>query len=429
VFSKRLFQFIEYQRLNASAFERECLVTHGVVSKSIQNKTVLSGTNLIKIAKRYPEFNIDWLLTGDGKMLKNENEKLETKLKSANNEVAYWKDLVDTLKLTVKEKYSVKNKKDVNENDIVNEVEIELQKGILKVIQSNPVLFNVSTNKKYSEIEAIRLVASHVCNGDKVQIENFEIRQSYIAICNLISLGFRESAIEQATELISRAEWFQQYKIAQDLCDKLITHHYQYGIMESVTKYKTLYDRFALILSCEHESKLLYGQAIYNYKHIVPIDVKTIMGLLEAIKSKLPVDSLWYHYYYYQCKTLMYTGKDLENLYVEAIDYFENLYFNHTNFISYFTDCLIRHYLENNKLEKALLLVQKQTELFEPGTIRWFRNSLSYVNILLKTNNPKSEEVCKTVIDHPKFKELPDDRKVEWEIARKASINVRKNSK
>ena len=301
--------------------------------------------------------------------------------------------------------------------------------GVQKIIQTNPEVFNVNKNKNYSEPEAIRLVASMECKGNKIQIENFEIRQSYIAICNLISLGFRESAIEQAAELVSRAEWFQQYRIAQDLCDRLITHHYQYGEMESVNKYKALYDHYTLILSCEHESKLLYGQAIYNYQHIVPIDVKTIMSLLEAIKLKLPVDSLWYHYYYYQCKTLMYTGEDLENLYIEAIEYFENLYFSHTIFISIFSDKLIRYYLENDKLEKALLLVRKQTELFEPGTVRWFRNSLSYVNILLKTNNPKSEEVCKTVLGHSKFKELPEDRKTEWEIAYKASIKIAENSK
>lgn len=428
MFSERLFQFIEFQRLTIGAFERECLVTQGVISKSVQNKTVLSGTNLIKVAKRFPEFNIDWLLTGDGQMLKDENEKLALTLKSAKDEIAYWKDLVDTLKLTVKEKYSGSYQKEGGENDLENESENKTQNSVLDIIYKNPSIFNIDKSKNYREIDAIRLVASHECIGDSVQIENFEIRQSYISICNLISLGFRESAIELATELISRAEWFQQYKIAQDLCDKLITHHYQYGDMESVNKYKTLYDRYALILSCEHESKLLYGQAIYNYQHIVPIDVKALMGLLDAIKLKLPVDSLWYHYYYYQCKTLMYEGKDLENLYIEAIAYFENLYFSHTIFISIFSDKLIRFYLENDKLENALLLVQKQTELFEPGTIRWFRNSLSYVNILLKTNNPLSEEVCKTVLGHPKFKELPEDRKVEWEIANQASIKITKKS-
>ncbi len=106
MFSKRLYTFIELQRLTVGAFERECSVTQGVVAKSIQNKTVLSGTNLIKIANRYPEFNLDWLLTGDGLMLKSENENLEYMLKDAKEEVAYWKDLVDTLKLAIKDKYT-----------------------------------------------------------------------------------------------------------------------------------------------------------------------------------------------------------------------------------------------------------------------------------------------------------------------------------
>ncbi len=290
------------------------------------------------------------------------------------------------------------------------------------------MVFNVDRNKNHSEIEAIRIVASMECKGNKIQIENFEIRQSYIATCNLLSLGFRESSIELAVDLISRAEWFQQYRIAQDLCDKLITHYYQFGSLESVKKYKDLHDRFTLILSCEHESKLLYGEAVYNYQHIIPIDIKKIMSLLEAIKLKLPVDSLWYHYYYYQCKTLMYSGVELEELYIEAIQYFENLYFNHTNFISYFKDELIKHYLSNGHFEKALLLVEQEKEKYEPGTIRWFRNSLSFVRVLLKMNNPKSKEICNMAMNHSKYSELPEDIKTEWEVAYKASIKIKSNS-
>ena len=301
--------------------------------------------------------------------------------------------------------------------------------GVAQIVNENAEVFDLVKDKNYTEIEAVREVASLECKGNQIQKENFEIRQTHTAICNLISLGYRETAIQKAIDLIPKAEWYQQYKIAQDLCDRLITHYYQYGDMESVTKFKTLYDKFTNIISCEHEAKLLYGQAVYNYRHILPIDVKSLMKLLEAIKLKLPVDSMWYHYYYYQCKTLLYEGEELEKLYLEAIDYFENLYINHTNYISYFTDELIKHYLENDHLEKALLLVQKQSDKFEAGTIRWFRNSQSFANVLIKLNDPKSLKICERVMEHPKYNELPNDKKKEWDVAYKASIKIRAGSK
>lgn len=301
--------------------------------------------------------------------------------------------------------------------------------GVAKIIQKNPEIFKIDKDKNYTEIEAIRKIAAMECLGNEIQKENFAIRQTYTAICNLISLGYRETGIHQAIEILPKAEWFQQYKIAQDLCDRLITHFYQYGDMESVETYKALFDKYTLIISCEHESKLLYGQAIYNYKHILPIDMDGIMKLLEAIKKQLPVDSMWYHYYYYQCKTLMFEGEELEALYLEAINYFESLYLNHTNYISSFTDQLIKHYLENEHLEKAQLLIQKQSDRFEVGTIRWFRNSQSFVNVLLKQNDPKSFEICARIMDHPKYKELPSDKKKEWEVAYDASVKVKTGAK
>jgi len=302
--------------------------------------------------------------------------------------------------------------------------------GVLEIIKANKEIFNVDESKNYTEKEAIRLIASMGCNGNQVQKRCFEIRQSYTAICNLYSLGFRESAVELSVELISKAEWFQQYSIAEDLCDKLVSHHFQYGSMHHVEKYKKLHDKFRLILSCEHDAMLLYGDAIYKHKHIITIEVRELIQKFEIIKDKLPADiySLKYYYYYYQCKTLSYQGKELEELLVQAKEFFEGLYFKHTIYISIFTDKLIRFYLEHNELEKALLLVEKQTEKFESGTIRWFRNALSYVNVLLKMNNPKAIDVCDVVTANPKFKELPDDRKKEWEVAFKASIKIRTGS-
>lgn len=239
---------------------------------------------------------------------------------------------------------------------------------VLKIIQANPEIFNAEQNENQTEIEAIKIIASMSCKGNERQNEDFEIRQTHTAICNLLSLGFRKTAIDLAIKLIPKAEKSQHYKVAKDLCDRLIKHFFHVGNLESVYIYKTLYDKFNNLLSYEHESMLLYGKAIQNYKDIRPLEMDELKTLLEAVKNKLPTDNLWYRYYYYQFKSFMSSGKDLENIYLEAIGYFENLHFNHTSFIHYFSKQLIQHYQQNNEIEKAKILMKKQNLSVDPGS-------------------------------------------------------------
>jgi len=239
---------------------------------------------------------------------------------------------------------------------------------VLKIIQANTEIFNADQNENQTELEAIKTVASMSCEGNEIQKKDFEIRQTHTAICNLISLGFRDTAADIAVKLIPEAEESQHYKVAQDLCDRLIKHFFHEGNIESVHLYKTLYDKFTDLLSYEHESMLLYGKAIQNYKHLHPLETDELETLLNAIKKKLPVDNLWYHFYYYQCKSLMSSGKELEKIYLEAIRYFEKLHFNHTSFIVYFSKRLIQYYEKNNELKKAKTLIQKQKILLNSSS-------------------------------------------------------------
>lgn len=67
-FKNRLLEFLDgYLSLSVSAFEKECLITNGTIG-SIKVKGP-SVENLLKIHNRYPELNIDWLITGRGAML------------------------------------------------------------------------------------------------------------------------------------------------------------------------------------------------------------------------------------------------------------------------------------------------------------------------------------------------------------------------
>lgn len=111
MFATRLKEYIEYQRLSVRAFEQECLISQGTLSRAITKGKTVNSDQLERIAKRWPDLNTDWLLTGDGEMLRTEINTLKIMLAQAEKDAAYWKDLVDTLKLAVKEKFTEKPKK------------------------------------------------------------------------------------------------------------------------------------------------------------------------------------------------------------------------------------------------------------------------------------------------------------------------------
>lgn len=66
----RLRLFLEYRKTSQSAFERTMQLSHGYVSNMRKG---FSPKVRSLIARRYPELNMDWLLTGRGEMLSNGN--------------------------------------------------------------------------------------------------------------------------------------------------------------------------------------------------------------------------------------------------------------------------------------------------------------------------------------------------------------------
>jgi len=295
---------------------------------------------------------------------------------------------------------------------------------VLKIIQANPEIFNTDQQKTYSEIEAIRKIASMESKGNKIQKNEFEIRQRHTAIGNLFSLGFVESAVELAILLIPEAEKAHQFKIAQDLCDTLITHYYHLQDLESVRIYKSLYDKFKSNISFEHESLLLCSKVIFNHKKIPFVDFEEIGVLLEAIKKKLPLDRLWYHFFYYYFKSMVLDEEELENLYNEAITYFENLNFRHPYFIDGFSEGLILYYLKKSAFEK----VESQLDLLKEGSISWFNNHLHYATTLLNQKDIKSNDICVKTMNHPAYIDLSPTLKEEWKSVYKASVRLLLNN-
>lgn len=63
---ERLQSFLNHEDISLRAFERQCDIKAGTASKMTEKSY---GTTFHKIAKAYPQLNVEWLKTGEGQML------------------------------------------------------------------------------------------------------------------------------------------------------------------------------------------------------------------------------------------------------------------------------------------------------------------------------------------------------------------------
>lgn len=72
---ERLVEFIKYKRISQRKFQETAMISNGFVSNI--KKSIASDT-IVKISNAYPELNIDWLLEGEGEMIKHVSDKEES---------------------------------------------------------------------------------------------------------------------------------------------------------------------------------------------------------------------------------------------------------------------------------------------------------------------------------------------------------------
>lgn len=70
----RISQIIEYSKLTASEFADEIDVQRSNISHITSGRNKPSLDFLIKIKSRFPELEWDWIITGDGEMVKPQEE-------------------------------------------------------------------------------------------------------------------------------------------------------------------------------------------------------------------------------------------------------------------------------------------------------------------------------------------------------------------
>lgn len=66
----RLYQYIEYQGLTAYSFEQQCELSNGYLGKQYRGKGSIGSSVILKIQDKHPYLNIQWLITGRGRMIR-----------------------------------------------------------------------------------------------------------------------------------------------------------------------------------------------------------------------------------------------------------------------------------------------------------------------------------------------------------------------
>lgn len=73
----RIKQYIDYKGLTISSFERVVGMSNGSFASQLKNNKTIGVDKLENILTNFPDINTEWLLTGNGPMLKK-NEKTIT---------------------------------------------------------------------------------------------------------------------------------------------------------------------------------------------------------------------------------------------------------------------------------------------------------------------------------------------------------------
>ena len=70
----RISAIIEEEHCSTSAFERSIGASKGVLSRAITNGTDIQSKWITNIVENYPRYSAEWLITGEGEMIKHSNE-------------------------------------------------------------------------------------------------------------------------------------------------------------------------------------------------------------------------------------------------------------------------------------------------------------------------------------------------------------------
>ncbi|SHF76820.1 hypothetical protein [Flavobacterium defluvii] len=101
----RIKQYLDYKGIKVSAFERIIGMSNGSFASQLKNNKTIGVDKLENILKKYTDVDPEWLLTGEGEMIKlhilQETGEIYKKTQRGTEQSINYKDLADARKETI----------------------------------------------------------------------------------------------------------------------------------------------------------------------------------------------------------------------------------------------------------------------------------------------------------------------------------------
>jgi hypothetical protein len=94
---ERIFKFIEYKGISTNEFSKKTGVSNGYFAKQKASNANIGSQIIEKIVNNYPEISIDWLIMGQGEMLRTgliQEVKTQPHPDRSNEIISVYKDLL-----------------------------------------------------------------------------------------------------------------------------------------------------------------------------------------------------------------------------------------------------------------------------------------------------------------------------------------------
>ena len=91
---QRIKQYIDFKGVRVSVFEREIGMSNGSFASQLKNNKTIGVDKLENILKKYADINAEWLLTGQGSMLKVDIEsEVEVEMRELENKKSDFQEI------------------------------------------------------------------------------------------------------------------------------------------------------------------------------------------------------------------------------------------------------------------------------------------------------------------------------------------------
>jgi len=275
--------------------------------------------------------------------------------------------------------------------------------------------------------------------GSEIQKIRFSLIREHTAVQNLFMLGIYEPGIKLGKKLYKKAIYYHDYRTALNVAETLFQYLVSFGNNKEALKYDKIYKEVDKICKAEHESKLMFSKVLDAEKS----DKFTIQEneyfakWLKLAEQTLYTSSSDFHFFFYQIKLKLSHGDEYELWCKKAIEYFENLYFNHSAFTSTFHRRLVHYKFENGNVSIATLKLLKEViDEVKPYSDAWYRYVHTMVKILLNLEDyNESTRWINKVLRSKKYRFIPKEHRNEWQLIQMYSyllkgeydeVNIRK---